>query len=197
MIKEKNVDSYLPLKKWENFKILCIQCFNNAFYNDERLLRNDIVRTRLWKINWFLFFRKFNKIDRKHICKRHFHNYLHGYNHSSDFISNSLIQIFRELINISSFRTFQKRRHHLLEIDFRHFLRDIGDRKRTFAEFHADYGRNIYIYNVEKWLEANKREETFARSNHVSCFLFIHRPCPPTGIRLSPYPQNLYHLQEH
>lgn len=46
-MKEKNVDSYLPLKKWENFKILCIQCFNNAFYNDERLLRNDIVRTRL------------------------------------------------------------------------------------------------------------------------------------------------------
>lgn len=61
--------------------------------------------------------------------------------------------MFRELIaNFFLSYISTKAPHNLPQIDFRHFLRDIGDRKRTFAEFHSDYGRNIYmcVYNAEK-----------------------------------------------
>lgn len=105
-----------------------------------------ISRIHLERSTFIFRFVEFNKIDRKQICKRYLHDYLHGCNHLGDFTSK-FIDANISRIKGNFFLSAKAPPSFIPQIDF---LRDIGDGKRTFAEFRADYARYIYMYNVEK-----------------------------------------------
>lgn len=83
--------------------------------------------------------------------------------------------MFRELIaNFFLSYISTKAPHNLPQIDFRHFLRDIGDRKRTFAEFHS-WPKYIYMYITRRssGKRTKGRKRLLVRITYLAFYLSI------------------------
>lgn len=86
-------------------------------------------------------------------------------------LRNSSMQIFRELIG-NFFLSAKAPPSFIPQIDF---LRDIGDGKRTFAEFRADYARYIYICITwrSSWKRTKGRKRLLVRITYLAFYLSI------------------------
>lgn len=86
-------------------------------------------------------------------------------------LRNSPMQIFRELIG-NFFLSAKAPPSFIPQIDF---LRDIGDGKRTFAEFRADYARYIYICITwrSSWKRTKGRKRLLVRITYLAFYLSI------------------------